>query len=249
MLKYILLGIVQGITEFFPVSSSGHLVIAQKLLGMRGEEVGISVILHLGTCLALIVFFFNDILKLWRNKKTLWLALVVTFITGVIGIGGKDFFESLFSSAEVVALTLLITGTILILTKRFSNGKREKIGIKDALILGLTQGAAIVPGISRSGITISTLLFRGINPGVSFNFSFLASIPAVLGAALLEAKEINLVLKGDAKSLVAGFIFSFLTGLLALTLLKKILQRAKFHYFGYYCIVLAAALVIYLRLN
>ncbi len=249
MLKYIILGIVQGITEFFPVSSSGHLVIAQKLLGMRGEEVGISVILHLGTCLALIVFFFNDILKLWRNKKTLWLILVVTFITGVIGIGGKDFFESLFSSARVVALTFFITGTILILTKKFSSGKRELIGIKDAFILGLTQGAAIVPGISRSGITISTLLFRGINPGVSFNFSFLASIPAVLGAALLEAKEINLALKIDFQSLAAGFVFSFLSGLLALALVKKILSKAKFHYFGYYCIIAAVVLAIYLRLN
>jgi len=247
MLKYIILGIVQGLTEFFPVSSSGHLVIAQKLLGMRGEEVGVSVIMHLGTVLSLIVFFWKDILKLWRDKETLWLVLTVTFITGIIGLGGKDFFESLFSSAAVVALALFITGTILILTKKFGRGKREKIGIKDALILGFTQGLAIIPGLSRSGITISTLLFRGINPKISFNFSFLASIPAVLGAALLEAKEINLVFKGDSKSLVAGFIFSFLTGLLALGLLKKILQRAKFHYFGYYCILVALITLLFIK--
>jgi len=249
MLKYVILGIVQGLTEFFPVSSSGHLVVMQKLLGMRAEVVGVSVIMHLGTVMSLIFFFWNDILKLWRDKETLWLILTVTFITGIIGLGGKDFFESLFSSVAVVALALFITGTVLILTKKFSRGKKEKIDIKDALMVGFTQGLAIIPGLSRSGITISTLLFRGIKPKKSFNFSFLASIPAVLGAALLEAKEIDFVFKGDAKSLVAGFIFSFLTGLLALGVLGKILQRAGFHYFGYYCIILAAALVIYLRLN
>jgi len=236
-LNYIILGIVQGLTEFFPVSSSGHLVIMQKFLGAGPQNAAAAVVLHLGTALAVAVFFFHEILKALRDKKTLLLILVVTAITGVIGVLGKDFFERLFSLPKMAAGALVFTGAVLILTK-FTSEKKAIVQIKDALILGLTQGLAIVPGISRSGMTISTLLFRGVNPQVSFNFSFIISLPAILGAAVLEAKGICFLLKGNLGGLAAGFIFSFSSGILALTLLRKILMRAKFHYFGYYCILI-----------
>jgi undecaprenyl-diphosphatase len=235
MLKYVILGAIQGVTEFLPVSSSGHLVIAQKLFAMQGEEIAVSIVLHLGTILALVVFFFKDLLKLLRDIKLLSLIIAVTIITGIIGIAGKDFFESLFTSAKAVGISLMVTGVILILTK-FAKGARDTVNTKDALILGVTQGIAIIPGISRSGITISTLLFRKLDAQTCFKFSFLASIPAVLGAALLEAKKIGFAIQGDTKDLIAGFIFSFLSGLLALSLLKIILKRAKFYYFGFYCL-------------
>jgi undecaprenyl-diphosphatase len=243
MLKYIILGIIQGITEFLPVSSSGHLVIAQKLFAMSQDEVALSVVLHLGTCLALIIFFFRDILKLFRDIKTLSLIIIVTLITGIIGVAGKDFFESLFSSAKLVAVALIFTGIILILTKKFMDAKRNNLNIKDAVILGFTQAIAIVPGISRSGITVSTLLFRKIDRETAFRFSFLASIPAVFGAAMLEAKDIGIAFN---KYFAVGFFFSLFTGILSLWIFKIILKRAKLHYFGYYCIIVAVITLLFI---
>ncbi len=246
MLNYIILGIIQGITEFFPVSSSAHLVIAQRLLGVTEPAVVVSVALHLGTSTALIIFFFKDILNLWRNFKLLSYIIIVTLITGIIGVSGKDFFEKLFDSPVLVALALIVTGIILIFTKKFIQAKRNTLNIKDAFTLGLTQAIAIIPGISRSGITISTLLFRGIDRETSFRFSFLASIPAVFGAAILELKDIHLSGNLGAGNLVIGFIFSLLTGILSLKLLKIILGKAKLYYFGYYCIIIAIVTLIFI---
>ncbi len=239
MVKYILLGIVQGITEFFPVSSSGHLVIVQNILGMKGQELVLSVVLHLGTGLAVVIFFFKDILSALRKIKLLSLIFIVTTITAGMGFIGKDFFEDLFSSPRKVSVALIVTGIILISTRRFMGTKRKGLNIKDALILGFMQGLAIIPGISRSGITISTLLFRGLDKEISFNFSFLVSIPVIFGAALLESKKIDFALQANLPNFLAGFVFSLLSGLLALRLLKAILHKAKFHYFGYYCIFIA----------
>ena len=247
MLNYIILGVIQGLTEFFPVSSSAHLVIMQKILGLSGQELALSVVLHLGTALALILFFFKDILRLLRDLKSLSLILVVSIITGTIAIAGKDFFEGLFSSPKLVAVALIITGSILILTRKFMDAKRNNLGIQDAMILGLTQGIAIVPGISRSGITISTLLFRKIDRQTSFKFSFLASVPVILGAALLEAKKIDFALKIEPINFAVGFTFSLLSGIFSLWVLKKVLHKAKFHYFGYYCILIAIAALVFVR--
>lgn len=246
MLKYIILGIIQGLTEFLPVSSSGHLVIMQKLFGITEQAVVVSVVLHLGTSLALVIYFFKDILNLSRNIKLLSYIIVVTLVTGIIGISGKDFFEGLFSAPRLVAIALIFTGIILILTKKIMQAKRSALNIKDALILGLTQGFAIIPGISRSGITISTLLFRGLDREMSFRFSFLAAIPAIFGAAILEAKNINLACN-NCGNLIIGFIFSLLTGILSLKILKIVLGKAKLHYFGYYCIIIAVITLLFIK--
>ncbi len=247
MLKYVILGIIQGLTEFFPVSSSGHLVIMQKLLGISGQEIALAVVLHLGTVCALILFFFKDILEVFKNIKLLFLILIVTIITGIIGVLGKDFFESLFSSPKLVALALIVTGAILLLTQKIREPKRDTVDFKDALFLGIMQAIAIIPGISRSGITISTLLFRKIDKETSFKFSFLASIPAVLGAVLLETKKMDIALRTNTISFTAGFIASLLTGLFSLWILKLILRKAKFHYFGYYCIIIAIITLLFIR--
>jgi len=247
MLKYIFLGIVQGLTEFLPVSSSGHLVILQNILGIKGGGLALSVILHLGTAFALIIFFFKDILRLLRNIKLLSLILIVSIITGLIGILGKDFFESLFSAPRRVAIALIITGVILIVTKKFMDAKRNNLTIKDALVLGFTQAIAIIPGISRSGITISTLLFRKIDRDTSFKFSFLASIPVIFGAALLEAKKIKFALNTGTVNFFAGFMSSLLVGLIALWLVKIIISRAKLYYFGFYCIFVAVITLLFIK--
>ena len=247
MIKYILLGIVQGFTEFLPVSSSGHLVILQKILGIHDHAVAISVVLHLGTLLAIIVFFWKDILNLLKNFKLLILVAVVVVITGLIGVLGKDFFESLFNSPKLVGLAWIFTGLLLVSTKKITQANRDKLNFKDAIILGLTQSVAIIPGVSRSGITISTLFFRKINPALAFTFSFLVSIPIILGAAILEARKIEIIPKSDFLNLGMGFVFSFFVGLAALLFLKTVITKAKFYYFGYYCILMAAVTLLFIK--
>ncbi|MBI4707511.1 MAG: undecaprenyl-diphosphate phosphatase [Candidatus Omnitrophica bacterium] len=245
MIKFILLGIIQGLTEFLPVSSSGHLVVAQKLFGMQTGTIAVSVVLHLGTVLSLLVFFFRDILKLFRDLKSVMLIGLITLITGVIGLSGKDFFEKLFSSPKLVAFSWFITAGVLFFAARFMQAKREKVSFKDAFILGITQGIAIVPGISRSGITVSTLLFRGISKEESFRFSFLAAIPAIMGAALLELKDISCVAANQFGNVAAGFLASFVFGLFALWLFRQALKKAKLQYFAYYCIILAIITLLF----
>jgi undecaprenyl-diphosphatase len=249
MVSHIVLGIIQGFTEFFPVSSSAHLVFAQKLFGIRGEELVISLVLHLGTVLSLCVFFSRDIIALFRQPKTVGFIAIVTVITGIIGVAGKKFFESLFAEALAAAAALIVTGVILIFTQRFMRANKElrALNNKDAVSLGLAQAFAIIPGISRSGMTISTLLFRGIDRETSFRFSFLAAIPAVLGAVLLESKDIGAGFTVRPLDLIAGFCASFLSGLFALSILRKVLRRAKLHYFGYYCILAAMVAIIWIR--
>jgi len=247
MVKYIFLGIIQGITEFLPVSSSGHLVIMQRLLGMTKDQVAVSVILHLGTAFALVVFFFKDLLKLLNNFRLLLLLFVATVITAVIGLLGKIFFESLFASTVPVALALIVTGLILIRTKMFMNGRNTGITFKDAAILGLMQSIAIIPGISRSGITISTLLSRGKDIENSFRFSFLAAIPVIFGAAIVEAKNIDFAMRAEIGNLLAGFIASFLFGVASINILKIVLKKAKLYYFGYYCIIAAIITLLFIR--
>jgi undecaprenyl-diphosphatase len=243
---FALLGIVQGLTEFLPVSSSGHLVILQKVLRISADEVTLSVVLHLGTTLALITFFFKDIIKVFSNARLLKLIIIVTVITGIIGVTGKDFFEGLFGLPRWVALFLCVTGIILIFTQKFKDTKRNNLNAKDALILGVAQGIAIIPGISRSGITIATLLFRKIDRETSFRFSFLASIPAVLGATILKARDFAFTGAGELLNLATGFFFSFTVGLFALWMLGLVMRKAKLHYFGYYCILVALVVLLIL---
>lgn len=249
MINYILLGLVQALTEFLPVSSSAHLLITQRLLGMSGQELVLSVVLHLGTVLALIIFFFKDIIRIFllRDKNLLLFITVVTLITGVIGITAKDFLEGLFSSVKLAGVALLATGIILLFTKRFMGYKRNSPNMTDALVLGFVQAIAIIPGISRSGSTISALLFRKLDREASFRFSFLASVPAVLGAVLLEARKIDYALRFEFINFAAAFISSFLGGLCALWALKIILRRAKLHIFGYYCILLSIFAVFFVK--
>jgi len=153
----------------------------------------------------------------------------------------------LFSSVKAVAIGWLASGVILLATRRFMNGSRPDLSMKDALILGFTQGIAIIPGVSRSGITISTLLFRNIDKIVGFSFSFLVSIPVIFGATLLEAKDINFAFQGAPAALITGFLCSFFTGLAALLLLKRMITQKYFYLFGYYCIVLGLVVIFFIK--
>lgn len=247
MIKYILLGITQGLTEFLPVSSSGHLVIVEKLLGMKFDDVALQLVLHLGTILAVVIFLRREILALLKDRRGIILVLVTTAITGVIGIAGKKFFAGLFERADLLAPQMAFTGIVLLSTGWVKAGDRVKLGFGDAVLVGLAQALAIVPAISRSGMTIAALLFRKVSRQQCFTFAFLISVPAVLGASLIECKDIGCAVGTGPSALAAGFVASLLSGLAALWLLRKIVISDKFHCFGYYCLALAGVLYIWLK--
>ena len=178
IVKYLLLGVVQGLTEFLPVSSSAHLVIFQDLFRIPDNQIILSIILHLGSLAALLVFLFKDIRRLLEIKVLLYLSLA-TAVTAVIVVLGQDFLEGSFGSAQKPVLPLFITGIVLLCTKGFASGRRglSDLKIGDALWLGLVQGAAVIPGVSRSGTTIAALLFRGMERTAAFKFSVRPASP------------------------------------------------------------------------
>lgn len=242
-MNYFLLGIVQGLTEFLPVSSQAHLMIVQRLFALP-ENLAFDTVVHLATALALIAFFWRDILDLFRlrsNHKLLGLIVVATFFTGIIGLSFKDFFESLFGAFELVGPFLIVTGLVIILGEYWGKGRRglKEMNIWDATLIGLAQGAAIIPALSRSATTISVSLARDLERPLAARFSFLIAIPAILGAGLIQSKAI--VKAGTLGigfwPLALGFIAAFFSGLLALKLFMGLIQRTSIRGYAYYCFV------------
>ena len=247
--EVIFLGIVQGVTEFLPISSSGHLVFFQSLLSMEEPPLFFDIMLHFGTLLAVVVYFWTDIWKIVRGIRTtlrgkkegqeeakllLWIVLA-TLPTGLMGIFLKDWFESFFSRPKLVGVMLIVTGLVLWLTRWAKKEERNigKMGWMDALIIGIAQGLAIIPGISRSGATISTGLFCGLDRELSGKFSFLLSIPAILGAILLEFKKFD---SGQQfLTLLIGTAIAFGVGIFSLKFLMKIIKFGEISKFSYYC--------------
>lgn len=268
LLKAFILGGVQGLTEFLPVSSSAHLVLVQHLLGFDKPLVFFDVVLHLGTLVCLFIFFAADVAHLLRDsvyglfflfrRKPLeqiaeiapyskWaLGIFVACVpTGLMGFFFKDWFEALFGSLRSVGFALFGTSLILWLTRYFQKDERgfEKARYLDFLIIGFCQGIAITPGISRSGITIATALFLGLKRADAFRFSFLLSIPAILGAGLLEWKEGTASWQWGWPPLAAGFAVSAVLGYLSLHFLARITQKGKLHLFGIYTFVLGLLII------
>lgn len=246
LLKYIILGIVQGLTEFLPVSSSGHLVIFQHWLKIADQGLILDIFLHAGTLAAVIIFFRREIIELIKTPP-LWKYLIITtMITAAIAVLGKNFFEGLFTSTRVAGLGLLITAGILFLTRRCLRGERlmSDLNIKDALQVGLFQALAIVPGISRSGSTISSQLWRGVEKETAFRYSFLLSIPAILGALLMEGKHLKNLFALNSINIWAGFLSALLTGLVSLKILRLVIKKARFSLFGYYCLLAGLLILI-----
>jgi len=247
IIKSIILGIVQGLTEFLPISSSGHLAILQKYFGIT-EPVALATFLHFGTFVAIIVFFFKPIVILIKGlfkKEQESTNYVVNIIIGTIPIVlfaliFKTQIERAFNNITIVALLLGITGTVLLLTMVIKRSNK-KITLFSALLIGISQMFATFPGISRSGVTISTGLFLQTSSEKSFRFSFLLSLPATLGANIVELKSISKV--NDIPSIAVGVIFSFIFGLIALKILKHAVQR-RFHLFGIYCIIMSIILLL-----
>ncbi len=247
---YAVLGIIQGLTEFLPVSSSGHLVLFSWLFGIEKSQIlPIIIICHMGTFFALVCFFARDIWQMLRDLVIISEIFIVTLITGVFVLFGRIFFEQLFQKPAFVCLALFVTSLFLILTRRFPRGRRNMfaLNMKDAFFLGISQGFAIIPGISRSGITIFSLLARGVQPETAFKFSFLAGIPAILGSFLLEAKEIGFVFNNHAAAFWLAFVMSYIFGLCGLFILKRVVKRLELNYFGYYLMVISLFGFIFIR--
>jgi undecaprenyl-diphosphatase len=248
MLKLILLGAIQGMTEFLPVSSSGHLVIIQRLLGLHQNLVFLDISLHIGTLLALVTFFFKDILAACKDAKLILRILIATVVTGIIGLVFKKVFESFFTSPALVSVLLIVNGLLILATGFIKKGGRLP-NYADSALMGISQGIAITPGISRSGATICTLLARKVDPREAFRFSFLASIPAILGALLLETKDTDWtkITEYHLLDIATGVATAYTFGILAMFLLKKSLLSGRFHAFGYYCVLAGTTFLFFAR--
>ena len=254
----VFLGIVQGLTEFLPVSSSGHLVIAQYYLpNFHQPGVLFDVLLHLGTLLAVIVYFRKEVLSICRSllprperdlgardeakrkaDRNLAFFIIIGSLPAVgVGLGFEEQIISLFSSILMIGAMLIVTGIALFLAEslpRSAQGK-EQVGASNALIIGLAQAAAIIPGISRSGSTISAALLRGIDGETAVRFSFLLSIPAILGAVVLNIRNLDQIPFGEVRAYVAGTVTALAVGLASLWFLKKMVRLRRLKLFAYYC--------------
>jgi undecaprenyl-diphosphatase len=251
-----ILALIQGITEFMPVSSSGHLVLAQRWLHWNIDNVLLDAVLHLGTAAAICVIYRKDIRALVgdalskdgaRRKpslKTIGLIFLAAIPAGLAGVVFKGFFEKMFLNARAAGALFFVTAAFL-----FASGLRKKPAVAlnrpKALVIGLVQALAILPGISRSGTTISTALLLRMDRKEAGRFSFLLGLPIIVGAALLELKDVS----GASISpglLAVAFGLSTAVGIIALKLLLRIIEQGRLHYFGYYLVALGLACVFFL---
>jgi len=241
----VVLGIVQGLTEFLPVSSSGHLVIFQKLIpGFSQPGILFDVILHFGTLAAVFYFFRKKIISLSRKYV---LFLVIGTVPAVIaGVLFRKQFELMFSNPRFLGYELLVTGLLNFLVD-LPVKKKVNLNIKNSLLIGVAQGVAIIPGISRSGATIFTGVRLGIDRQKIAEYSFILSIPAILGANLLEI--ISYGSNGIGGSLlyyIVGFIVSFIVGIASIDIVMKLLMKNKFKIFGYYTVLVGLLVIFFL---
>lgn len=266
-----LIGIVQGLTEFLPVSSSAHLVFMHEITGFA-PNLAFDTVLHIGSLVAVIIYFWNDVVKMLKSffssladiprgnfkkgikedkfKKLAWFVIIGTIPAGLAGVLFKDFFESLFSDITAVAFFLLITGFLLWGSERISKRTENKRGLKEmtvknTLLIGIAQACAIAPGISRSGATISTGLFLGLERELAARYSFLLSIPAILGAALVQVNDISAGLDVSAGAFIAGFIAAAISGYLAIKLMLKLIKERNLLVFAYYCWIVGSFVLIW----
>lgn len=249
-----ILGAVQGLTEFLPISSDGHLALTEALLGIQEDNLALSVTLHVGTLLATLVFFRTAVKRLllqvgpllralFRDRGSvasldLGLVVVASLPTAVIGLLLRDAVEAWTRSPTAVALGFLGTAAALSSTARLRRGKRDNPSLKNAFWLGVAQGLAVVPGLSRSGSTIAVALHSGIKPERAFELSMLISMPAVAGAILLEAPS-AVRSGGSLGALVLGVVVAFGVGLLALRWLRHWVTQGKFSLFAFWVIPMA----------
>ena len=267
-IQAIILGIIQGLTEFLPISSSGHLVLFQHIFGLKEPEIFFDISVHAGTLIAVIVYFRKDLQSIiisitrvlsmmlrgemsyrdaWNDSdiKLAILIIIGTIPTAIIGLLFKRVADQLFSSIFIVGCALIVTGVFLWVTRMIKtegNGIESFSG-KDALLIGFAQGLAITPGISRSGSTIVVVLLLGMNRETAARYSFLLSIPAILGATILSLKDIS---AHDLDLMIlVGTITAGIVGYCALKLLVYIVKKGQMHLFSPYCWIVGAVALIW----
>jgi len=256
MFESILLGILQGLTEFLPVSSSGHLVLAQELLnGFDGPPAAYDVLLHGGTLAAVFLYFRKDLIQIVKDSfhpseggLRLPLLLIAGSIpAGIVGVFMSDMITPLFASPRVAASGLVVTGVILLVGWRLAKGGHRSLAsltVSGSLLIGFAQALAIVPGISRSGATIVAGMFIGMGGREAARFSFLLSIPVVAGALLLES---GVLFKGGLPlPFLAGAVCSALVGWASIAFLMRLLDRENLAPFGGYCLALGVLSLVFL---
>lgn len=260
----IILGLVQGLTEFLPVSSSGHLVIVQQLLGVQGGTLTFDVMVHFGTLLAVLIALKEDWLPIWHGvmgdpkhvqegRRRLALVVIGSIPIAVVGLLFKDRIEQLFQSATVVGWMLLVTGVILWFSDRWSmrvqahDKPLSKVGFVDALIVGIGQSFAVIPGLSRSGTTIGTGLLSGLQREAAARFAFLLAIPAILGATIVELPR---VIQGGMENLfpvVVGTITAAISGYFGIRLFLKVIRSTSLFGFALYTWIVGVLVIVLAR--
>ena len=253
-----LLGIVQGLTEFLPISSSGHIEISKVILGTsfnQNEGLLFTIVLHFATAISTLFFFRKDILNIfkglfsknWNESKKFSLSILISMIPAVfIGLLYEDFINSLFNGNLIlVAAMLYITGLLLFLSD-FLKFKQKKITYKNSFIIGLAQAIAILPGISRSGATIATSVIMGIDREKAARFSFIMVIPLIFGSMFKSMIDYDFDLESfNIISLLIGFISAFITGLFACKWMIRLVKSSKLYYFSIYCWIVGSIIVAY----
>lgn len=263
-IEALILGIVQGLTEYLPVSSSGHLAIGQYMFGMQGEEnLAFTVLVHVATVCSTLVILWSEIAKLLRgvlkfkmnDEMRYMINILISMVpVGIVGVFFKDTVEEVFGSGLlIVGCMLIVTAMLLVFSYYAKPRVKEEISWKDALVIGIAQACAVLPGLSRSGSTIATGLLLGNKKESLAQFSFLMVIPPILGEALLD------VLKGlkgesmfggiDALPLAVGFLAAFISGCIACKWMINIVKRGKLVYFGIYCAIAGVVTIAYSLLS
>lgn len=257
-LQALILGIVQGLTEFIPVSSSGHLVVLHDWLGVTNESLVFDVALHLGTLLALLIYFRKDLIKLVKSLFTkgsysnLAVVLIVATIPAVIfGVLLQDLAETTFRSSFLVAFNMAAVAILMLVAEKYvenrpNSTKLKQMSKKQGLLVGLAQSVALIPGVSRSGVTITAGFFAGIDRSDATRFSFLLGIPIMIGAILkVFSDSSNFSQLGSEKSIfIIGILSAFVSGLFAIKFMIKFLSKHKLNIFAYYRIIFAVIIVI-----
>ncbi len=245
----IILGLIQGLTEFLPVSSSGHLVLAEHFLGFQKPGISYETMLHLGSLLAVLIYFRKDIINLCKaiirfndkslapERRIILYMILATLVTGIVGLTLKDFFERLFTLPVYAAAFLSLTGVIVFFSDKCEKSEKNaaEMGVKKSLLIGLVQSLAILPGISRSGSTVAASLSLGIKRADAARFSFLLSIPAILGANIVHIKELSSLTSAQILPYTAGTLAAFISGYAVIAWLIKLIKQRKLKIFAYYC--------------
>jgi undecaprenyl-diphosphatase len=245
----IILGIVQGLTEFLPVSSSGHLVLLQRVFNINQHQLLFNIILHIATLIAVVFVFRKTVLTLIKNpfSKKAKMLVVATIITLILAYVFEDFFKSDFDGG-MLSFTFLITATFLVVaeyvSKSYKNNKN--LTYKSTSIMGLFQAAAIVPGISRSGATITSAIVQGVNKKDAAEFSFLMSIPIILASLMWEVLNLKNTATVSIQVLptILGFLFATVFGILAIKVMLRVINKAKYFYFSIYLVVLSLVILL-----